>query len=219
MQLSISKHYFYELKGIIGIKAHIEKLSKLEINETKASGEIELNLSYSDSDGMECFKVLNFPFDFELDELKIIDINLSNVGVCLVESSGVDIEYSLIVNYLVENDKIIEPIFIDEEEQVEVEQLDVKKIKEDISSYYEEKLADQLESRNNEVIITKSHNTTEDFLSFFDEKISHKYSIITVFVEKEEDLNKISIKYKIPMNDLLKGYDKKESKVMFKLDK
>ena len=69
MQLNISKEYFYELLGIVGIKAHIEKISNLEINGSSAFGEIEVNLSYSDSLGMECFKVLTFPFELELDEI------------------------------------------------------------------------------------------------------------------------------------------------------
>mgnify|MGYP003442848233 CR=1 FL=1 len=63
MQLDISKSYFYEVSGIVGIKAHIEKINKLEIDNSLAKGEIELNLSYSDNEGMECFKVINFPFD------------------------------------------------------------------------------------------------------------------------------------------------------------
>lgn len=236
MQLDLSKSYFYEVSGIVGIKAHIEKISKLEIDNSKVSGQIELNLSYSDNEGMECFKVINFPFEIILDELKVIDVNLSNVSITLVEGEGVDISYSLVVNYLVEEQKMdVEIDIIDDvneptsncdiEENLEAEELNkienesIEKIKCDISKDYEEKLLDKLNERNDNVIVTKTHSSVDDFLSFFDEKYSKKYSIKSLYVEKEEDLNKIAKEYQVSLETLLAGYDKANHKVMFKIDK
>lgn len=230
MQLDISKSYFYEVSGIVGIKAHIEKINKLEIDNSLAKGEIELNLSYSDNEGMECFKVINFPFDLILDELKIIDVNLANVCVTLVEGQGVEVSYSLIVNYLTDvNESVeVEPIYeveINNKEEVINEEVnndngdDLEKIKDDISKDYEEKLINKLNERNNEVITTKNHVSEEDFLSFFDETYEKKYSIKSLYVEKEEDLNAISKEYKVPLKTLLAGYDKDNHKVMFKIDR
>ena len=217
MQLDISKNYFYEVSGIVGIKAHIEKINKLEINESYASGEIEVNLSYSDNEGMECFKVINFPFEIILDELKVIDVILTNVSVTLIEGQGVDINYSLIVNYLVlEEEKVVEvePIndCLEEEKSLE-------KIKDDISKDYEEKLLDKLNERNDETIITKTHLSIDNFLDFFDKECSEKFSLKTLHVEKEEDLNKISKEYNVSMDVLLSGYDRVNHKVMFKIVK
>ena len=217
MQLDISKNYFYEVSGIVGIKAHIEKINKLEINESYASGVIEVNLSYSDNEGMECFKVINFPFEIILDELKVIDVILTNVSVTLIEGQGVDINYSLIVNYLVlEEEKVVEvePIndCLEEEKSLE-------KIKDDISKDYEEKLLDKLNERNDETIITKTHLSIDNFLDFFDKECSEKFSLKTLHVEKEEDLNKISKEYNVSMDVLLSGYDRVNHKVMFKIVK
>ena len=247
MQLDISKNYFYEVSGIVGIKAHIEKINKLEINESYAKGEIEVNLSYSDNEGMECFKVINFPFEIILDELKVIDVILTNVSVTLIEGQGVDINYSLIVNYLVleeekvvevetindvlEEEKVVEvePIndALEEEKVVEVEPINdvleeeksLEKIKDDISKDYEEKLLDKLNERNDETIITKTHLSIDNFLDFFDKECSEKFSLKTLHVEKEEDLNKISKEYNVSMDVLLSGYDRVNHKVMFKIVK
>lgn len=223
MQLNIGKHYFYELDGILGIKAHIEKLNNVVLNDSTATGEIEINLSYSDVEGMECFKVLNFPFELQLDELKIIDINLADVVVAVIEGQGIDVEYSLVVNYLV-NDKVVEvePItenIIVEEKECKEEDIEIKKIKEDISKDYENKLADSLQVRNESVIATKTHSSVDSFLSFFDDTIAKRYSIKTIYVEKDEDLDKISKEYNVPIDLLLAGYDKNNHKVMFKVDK
>ena len=232
MQLDISKNYFYEVSGIVGIKAHIEKINKLEINESYAKGEIEVNLSYSDNEGMECFKVINFPFEIILDELKVIDVILTNVSVTLIEGQGVDINYSLIVNYLVlEEEKVVEVETIndvlEEEKVVEVEPINdvleeeksLEKIKDDISKDYEEKLLDKLNERNDETIITKTHLSIDNFLDFFDKECSEKFSLKTLHVEKEEDLNKISKEYNVSMDVLLSGYDRVNHKVMFKIVK
>ena len=217
MQLDISKNYFYEVSGIVGIKAHIEKINKLEINESYAKGEIEVNLSYSDNEGMECFKVISFPFEIILDELKVIDVILTNVSVTLIEGQGVDINYSLIVNYLVlEEEKVVEVEMINDclEEEKSLE-----KIKDDISKDYEEKLLDKLNERNDETIITKTHLSIDNFLDFFDKECSEKFSLKTLHVEKEEDLNKISKEYNVSMDVLLSGYDRVNHKVMFKIVK
>jgi len=232
MQLDISKNYFYEVSGIVGIKAHIEKINKLEINESYAKGEIEVNLSYSDNEGMECFKVINFPFEIILDELKVIDVILTNVSVTLIEGQGVDINYSLKVNYLVlEEEKVVEVETIndvsEEEKVVEVEPINdvleeeksLEKIKDDISKNYEEKLLDKLNERNDETIITKTHLSIDNFLDFFDKECSEKFSLKTLRVEKEEDLNKISKEYNVSMDVLLSGYDRVNHKVMFKIVK
>ena len=187
---------------------------------------------------MECFKVLKIPFELQLDELKILEVNLSNVIVAVIEGQGVDVEYSLVVNYLVDKVVEIEPIteniIVEEikeaptskdsanvncEENDESKENEIKKIKEDISKDYENKLADSLLSRETKVIATKSHTSAESFLAFFDETVAKRYCIKSLYVEKEEDLNKISKEYNVSINDLLACYDSQNHKVMFKVDK
>lgn len=255
MQINIQKHYFYKLDGISTIKTHIDKINKVEIDKTKAIGEIEINVSYTDYDGMECFKVLPFTFDLELEELNIIDVHLAKVNVAVVEGQGVDIEYILVISYFPsEEEKVIEvepiteniifeqkgtssvePILLEEfelpltesnteqkpdEEQEKCEkEEDIEKIKEDIAKNYEDKLADSLATRENvQVISTKSHQTTEDFLSFFASEEKHYYVVKCLHVEKEEDLNQISKDYKIPLSKLLAGYDRSNHNVLFSID-
>lgn len=272
MQLNIQKHYFYELIGISNIKAHIEKLNNLQMTASKVSGEIEINVSYTDVQGMECFKVLPFPFDLDLESLNVVDVNLAKTNVAVVEGQGLDVEYILVISYFpIELDKEVEltpitenvdivsmdeknPLKLDEktveaealdkkillepkEETVETEVLDekkcevkdelsketpseetIEKIKEDISKNYEDKLADSLSVRENKVISTKTHQTTENFLSFFDENVGGYYALKCIYVEKEEDLNKLAKEYHVSLEKLLAGYDRENHKVLFSLD-
>ncbi len=232
MQLNLQKHYFMELSGISSIKAHIEKINHEQIEQSKASGEIELNLSYTDVNSTECFKVFTFPYEMELDELKIQGIQLSQCNVAVVEGQGIDVECILQVEYelkkdlVVEVEPITESIEIEEEklphaeEKEEEKEAEIEKIKEDISKNYEDKLADSLATRKeNKTITTKTHETESDFLTFFDEKVSPMYKLKCIYVGSEEDLDEIAKKYKVSMEKLLAGYDREHHKVVFKLDR
>ena len=100
MQFNIEKHNFCQLEGISNIKNHLEKIKGLTIKDSKATGILEMNLSYLDIEGMECFKSMDFPFDLDLDMLKILDVVVGRVEVYQVEGQGLDINYELVINFL-----------------------------------------------------------------------------------------------------------------------
>ncbi len=221
MQLNLEKHNFCKLDGIANIKNHLEKLTNVIVDGSKASGNVEINISYNDFEGMECFKSLNFTFDLDLEELKILEVILGRTNVVVVEGQGIDINYELAINYLPALDKDVEIEVIDESqidfkpEEPKEENKSLDEIKEDIAEYYEEKLANNL-NRSNKVITTKGRETVESFLNFFDSKASY-YKLKCLYVESETELNNIAKEYNVSMEKLLAGYDRESRKVIFSI--
>ena len=101
---------------------------------------------------------------------------------------------------------------------VEIEDFeeDLEEVKEDTKEYYEEILEKNLRD-NVEVITTKSNMDSESFLTFFDDNITY-YRLKCVHVESEKELEDISKKYNIKIDELLSGYDKDTKKVIFKIE-
>lgn len=225
MQLNIEKHNFCQLEGISNIKNHLEKMKEVSIQDSKATGVLEMNISYLDVEGMECFKSMDFPFDLDLDRLKILDVVVGRVDVYLVEGQGLDINYELIINYLPVEEA--EEIKVIEEKDIEVlnEPNDAPKeeekeenlahIKEDMKEFYEDKLASNL-NREDKVITTKVHESVDSFLDFFDSKSSY-YKLKCLYVEREEDLEAIAKEYNVGLEQLLAGYDRQSHKVIFSI--
>ncbi|MDE5714689.1 MAG: hypothetical protein K2I42_00995 [Anaeroplasmataceae bacterium] len=222
MQLNIEKHDFHKLEGIASIKNHLEKLSNVELNQSKAKGTVEINVSYHDFEGMECFKVLEFSFDLDLDGLKILEVNVAKVNLFVVEGQGLDVTYELIINYQVveENAKEIELIKEDDiivKTEKPVKEDPIEQIKEDMKEYYEDKLATNLGTKEDRILITKTNMDTDSFLNFFDQKQAF-YKLKCLYVEKEEQLEKIAKEYNVKLEKLLAGYDKQSNKVIFSLE-
>ncbi|MDE6414247.1 MAG: hypothetical protein K2K48_02425 [Anaeroplasmataceae bacterium] len=221
MQLNIEKNNFCQLEGISNIKNHLEKLSNVVVNNSKATGNVEINVSYNDFEGLECFKSLDFPFELDLESLKILEVLIGHVNVYLVEGQGLDINYELVVNYLplepVEEINVIgeEDIqfSVEDEPVLEQPQKTLEKIKEDMMEYYEDKLASNL-NRGDKVIATKTHNSVESFLNFFDSKQSY-YKLKCLYVETEQELETIAKEYNVKLEVLLAGYDRQSHKVIF----
>lgn len=221
MQINIEKNNFCQLEGISNIKNHLEKLNNVLIQDSKATGNIEINISYNDYEGLECFKSLDFPFELDLDSLKILEVLIGRVHVYLIEGQGLDITYELVVNYLpIEDSK---PIDVIEEKDIElkeepqkVEEVNsLEQIKENMKEYYEDKLASNL-NRGDKVIATKTHESVESFLNFFDSKQSY-YKLKCLYVESEEELEAIAKEYQVKLEQLLAGYDRQSHKVIFSI--
>lgn len=206
MQLNIEKNSFCKIDGLVSIKNHLEKITNLNISNSKATGSVQIDISYNDYEGLECFKSLELPFDLDLASLKIIEVLIGKLDVFYVEGQGLEVNYELIVNYLPDEEVIEAPI---------IEEKNIEKIKEDMKGFYEDKLSSNL-NRNDAIIITKDYKNEEDFLSFF-AKNEKYYKLKTLEVSSVEQLEEIAKKYNIKLEELMLGYDKKSNKVIFKI--
>lgn len=242
------KNTFLEIEKINSLKSHVDKLIEKNIAGNKATGSLEVDISYKDIYGSECFKSLPFPFELELEGLRAEDIFLKNVNIYVVEGRGISIDYTLMISYSAEDFKEVEiiqlepeteevgaperpqpeaqpmneEVCMEEEEKEEkkelIEQEEIEKIKEDISKDYENKLADNLSQREESkisIVTTKKKESELDFLRFFSDNVAGYYCIKTIYCGSEEMLNAISKEYKVPLDVLLKGYDRQSGKVTF----
>ncbi len=222
MHLNIEKHDFQKLEGIASIKNHLEKLKDVEVNQSQAKGTIEVNVSYQDIEGMECFKVLEFFFDLDLEGLKILEVTVARVHLFVVEGQGLDVTYELVINYQVVEEQAKEIELIKEDDIIvktdeNIKEPTIEQIKEDMKEYYEDKLADNLGTKENRVLVTQSNMDPDAFLNFFDQKQTY-YKLKCLYVETEEDLKSISKEYNVKLEKLLAGYDRQTRKVLFSLE-
>ncbi len=152
------------------------------------------------------------------------------VNVYVVEGQGLDISYELVVNYLTkEPEQAVEIKVIEEPEivqkfekpkelessQEKIPEDKLEQFKEEMKEYYEDKLASNLQ-RNDQVIVTKTHETVESFLNFFEGKQGF-YKLKCLYVEHEQELEAIAKEYNVKLDVLLAGYDRQTHKVIFSI--
>lgn len=70
---------------------------------------------------------------------------------------------------------------------------------------------------DNKLIRTKDVKSEEEFIKYFDKEVAGYFCIKTVECKSDKELDKISKEYKIPYDELIKGYDRDNGKVIFKL--
>lgn len=235
MELLIENGCFIQIEKISSIQSYVHKLKDKSIKNGLAKGIIEIDISYRDNDNHECFKSIPYEISLDVDYIRAIDFNLKKLNAFLIDNQGINIEYQIELSY--ENDVLRDDDIIDEiidngdniieeikEELIENDKEEIledkskeeiEKIKEDISKDYENKLAESLQKRENVIITTKSSKNESDFLRFFDERVSTYFKIKTIECH-EHDLNNISKEYNVPIDELIKGYDKINGRVIFK---
>ena len=239
MKFIIEKQEYFDVDKISILKAYKSRVIESENLGKAVNGVIELNISYLNTMGEECFNTLNLDFDVDLKDYEIIEINVKSLKIFVIESNGVNVEYEIEVIYDVVENKIIEPIIMDEVESLQgeiiepiiienvdtnqdknilEEEVNIEKIKDDISKDYENKLIDSLNrSTDNTIKIIRTKDKNDEFsfskLFSFEER---GYSLIkTLYCPNTEVLNDIAKMYKINFKTLLKGYDKENNKVTF----
>ena len=231
MQLNIEKNNFYKMTNVFSVKSQMSKINELVIDNSFIKGSIDVSLYYYDLDGKENFELISLPFELDLESLDVKEVKLLKTNIFVVEGNGLNIEYELEIEYEFYNDDVSE-IEIIKDEDIEVEddnrpvdeikdiveeiEEDYEQIKEDTKEFYEEILEKNLRD-NVEIISTKSNMDSESFLAFFDDNISY-YRLKCLYVENESELNEISTKYNIKMDELLAGYDNVTKKVIFKIE-
>ena len=220
MNLELAKELFIEIAEVSSILNTVLKINNIDKNYQKCV--LEANVSYKTISNEECFKSTLHEVIIDNDNLDISNIEVVKSNAFVIEGYGVQLNYSLILEYN-ENKKIE---IIDLSEKIEVASNEpiienteeYEEIKEEITNEYKEKLTDSLRKEKS-IIVSKAKVTDNDFLSFFDSLESDYYSIKTISISSIAELNNISKEYNIPYQELLYGYDEKSRKVVFKIKK
>ncbi len=194
MNIEIEKSMFLPVEGITSLESSKIKLEDINYSNNKINYTITLDISYKDSLNHECFKILTYNDSLDLNSA---NINIVKSNIFVVDLSGIEVNYVLMV-------------IDDKEDNNEV-------IKEEIKADYEDKLISEMKERNTEIIETKSNRNEKEFLNFFDNSLSSYFKIKTIYMVEEKDLDSISKKYNISLEELFKGYDRQNKSVIFKL--
>lgn len=228
MELEIEKTAFLDVDKIVTLKSHMENLVAKHYENDIYVCKMEINLTYLDTSNNECFKSLQIDISLDDNLKNITDTYLNSVKMYVIDGRGVNVDYALKI--ICDDSKEVEIVNLDDDNKEELssdeEQItltdkdaDIEQIKKDLSKDYEDKLADNLNKRDAKIAITttKTNESELDFIKFFDENVAAYYSIRTLLAPNEESLNAISKQYNVPLETLLKGYDKEHGKVTFRL--
>lgn len=196
----ISIPYKFELEIDADLDVFDIKINKLFVYVIEAKGinvEFELSVLYNE----------------ESKPIEIID------EVVVIEDSNEEIIIEEENENIKTEEEISEEIKLEQNIKEEDTKSEIEKVKEEISKDYEAKLKENLASRddnNVKIISTNDKKSEVDFIRLFNSS-EEKYRVKTLLCESEDELNDISKKYKVSINDLLKGYDKLSKRVIFKI--
>lgn len=196
MNIEIEKSMFLPVEGITSLESSKIKLEDINYSNNKINYTISLDISYKDSMNHECFKILTYNDSLDLNSA---NIKIVNSNLFVVDLSGLEVNYVLMV------------------EDNKTEKDTNEALKEEIKADYEDKLITEMKERNTEIIETKANRNEKEFLSFFDNTLASYFKIKTIYMVEEKDLDSISKKYNISLEELLKGYDRQNKSVIFKL--
>ena len=215
--------YYYDLAGkesfeLISLPFELD-LASLDVKEVKL---IKANVFVVEGNGINIEYELEIEYELIEDKketiIEVIDDirpeeKINDEEILFEDDNLNDIEDDESDISIKNNSSEIEMIT-----DVEIEDFeeDLEEVKEDTKEYYEEILEKNLRD-NVEVITTKSNMDSESFLTFFDDNITY-YRLKCVHVESEKELEDISKKYNIKIDELLSGYDKDTKKVIFKIE-
>lgn len=249
MNLQINRTAFLDVEKISSIKSHIEKLKyEQDAQKLKCIMDIDMTYRDIDFNECFKSVPYEFELDIA-SNLEIEDVKINKLYIYVIEALGINIEYELELSciQLEENDakeiELIplasnsEQIIAESDDNIKTEEeinqeikenqtiaseeskKEIEKVKEEISKDYEAKLASNLASRDNvKIVSTVDKKSDIDFIKLFNSNEA-KFKIKTLLCDSEEELNEISKKYKISINDLLKGYDRESKRVIFKYTK
>jgi hypothetical protein len=185
----------YYLKSNYKLKEYIE-------NEKNILVKIVLNVDFFNN--KEQFENSNLEFEFEIDKeetTKLISLELKDLQISVIDNQGIQVYYiidlkaeKIIMEKTLINEDIIEEKFIEEETIIEKE--NIEEIKQSIVEDVNTTLSEVF---NNKISInTNKRDTYIDFLK-------EKNQVVTIkFIKNEQDIEKISNQYKIPLEDLYK---------------
>ena len=202
MKTNISKKGFIEIPKICIIGRHIVKLKKEDNNYY-----IDVDISYKDIMDNECFENKGVEVSLDSDLKNITNIELVKCDLYIIEQKGIEIEYEIAIT--TKDDKEVEIIDLSDKEEI-------AEVKNEISKEYEKKLKENLNTRENDIIVTTKKTDEESFLKWFNNMEATKYYIKTIECNSESDLNNISKKYNISFDKLIQGFDKKRGTVTFR---
>ncbi len=211
MEIIISEKSFLDIKKISSIKTYISKLGEYKLLNNELKGSIFLDLSISDNDGSDIFLTKEIPLTIIISEdKKVNNLDIKSINLELIDSWGINVYYELILS-LSEDDEIDGL----STENIENSNDCIVDTKEDNVILDDEVL---VEDNNVEIITTSSNLDEFGFVDFFNNYLDKTYSIKTIRIDKEDNLNALSVEYNKPIEELYKGYDKDLGIVMIYLN-
>lgn len=215
MEIKIEEKSFIDLKGINSIKSYASRIKDYKVGNNELNGVILLDLNIFDKDNNDIFISKEIPITIILaEERNIKNILIDKMDLEVIESWGLNAYYSLTIHF--EDEIVVENEKTREENDDSLEETLITKERDDESIT---SIEDNNEEESNvEIICTKSHLDEKGFLSFFDSFLDNTFSLKTIRVNDESELNNLSIEYNIKIEDVYKGYDKERGIVLLKIN-
>lgn len=196
MNLDLEKQTYFEVAKISSIIKYNYELDDITSDELYVRSSLNIDLQYYNQEGVEKKKKLQIPIEILKDsDMENMELQVQSVRFEIIEGQGITCNYTINLSFQKKEDEEAVPIPL---------------IKPEIISDFEE-----VSLPRENVVVTTSKQSPSSFLDFFKDKAETYYKVKCVYVKKESELQGISEKYEVDIDDLYKGYDQDKGYVIF----
>lgn len=243
MIYEINEQEFHAIPRISTIKSYHYQFLEQEIHGTVLSAILQIDLTYYNFDYKEFYTGISLPIELNFSDKKLNDLSIRSIQLDVVEGQGIQCHYTLVID--AESLETADCLSAEELHQAKeilkenYEDLLEANLDKRVDDYEEEVVAceeevDELEEEArdelceeeaiNPIIIVEEpakqamklqEDTTIHPFNFSHLQQSYQ-SVKIVYITDEKELNKLSVKYQVPLDELYASWDKNTQRVMIK---
>ncbi len=205
MKFNINEKEFYMIENINQIHSYNYNINEGSIENEIYKTNIEIELNYLNQQLELHKKDIEIPFEINLGDKALVDVEISSINIDVIDNKGVDITYDLFVEI-----SDVEVAYDNEiiSSNPTIDTCDIEDVKESVTNSYEE-LLDNSGVRE-EIPVNFVGNDELDFKMLLDD-----YSITKVlFNINLDNIDKVAFQYNLSIEDCYKKTSKDKTRLI-----
>lgn len=210
MKFDINELEYFPVEKINQLNSYEAELSKGLIENEVYKTSIVIKLSYFDNE-LECFdKEISLPFELNLGDKELINLELESVDINVIDNQGINVEYNLNVEVSdVEYAFDQENLSFEETEVTSLSEItNVEDVKESVTASYED-LMQQVGIRE-EIPVVYVEKEEQIYSSLKDDFVNVK----VLFNVNVDDIDKVAFKYNLSIDSCFKKLSSDKSRLI-----
>lgn len=210
MKFDINELEYFPVEKINQLNSYEAELSKGLIENEVYKTSIVIKLSYFDNE-LECFdKEISLPFELNLGDKELINLELESVDINVIDNQGINVEYNLNVevsdvDYAFDQ----ENLSFEETEVTSLSEItNVEDVKESVTASYED-LMQQVGIRE-EIPVVYVEKEEQIYSSLKDDFVNVK----VLFNVNVDDIDKVAFKYNLSIDSCFKKLSSDKSRLI-----
>lgn len=201
MNFEINEMEFFPIARINQISSYDTKITDGIVDNEVYKTNIYIKLQYIDNELNSHDKEINLPFELNLGDKELLKIEILNIDVQVIDNQGLNIEYNL-------NVEISDVEFAYDQNYDENSDVEPEKIKENITTSYEEKM--ELTGIREEIPVKYVENEDSLISSLKDDFMNVK----VLFNVNVDEIDKVAFKYELSIDSCYKKLSKDKTRLI-----